>query len=189
MSRMRPYAQLAITKAPMMPASGSIQSQPKARASSSPMITSTETAASASYVNEGRTHVVVPMGGVVMRVVVLFEHHRIVLSGNTDVSGESMRLGNRVLAFEPALPTRIVNTWRAPPGRTVSTATPSGLGRGPLSARSRNTGGTPSSKILEDKSAAQALDTVLPIVIMMRSATMPMMVGVSVVVMMITPAQ
>ena len=46
-SRNSPTDQLAMTMAPMKPASGSIQSQPNARASTRPMITSTETAASA----------------------------------------------------------------------------------------------------------------------------------------------
>ncbi len=43
----KPSAQLAITKAPTIPASGSIQSHPNARARIRPMMTSTDTAASA----------------------------------------------------------------------------------------------------------------------------------------------
>ncbi len=46
-SRNSPTDQLAITSAPIRPASGSIQSQPNVRASTSPTITRTETAASA----------------------------------------------------------------------------------------------------------------------------------------------
>ena len=46
-SRISPNDQLAMTHAPMIPASGSIQSQPKLRASNRPTMTSTDTAASA----------------------------------------------------------------------------------------------------------------------------------------------
>ena len=44
-----------------MPANGSIQSQPKVRARSSPTMTRTETAASAMHMDDGRPHVVVSM--------------------------------------------------------------------------------------------------------------------------------
>src|SRR6266478_3445234 len=47
-SRIRPYDQLAMTSAPITPASGSIHIQPKPRARMSPVIASTDTAASAS---------------------------------------------------------------------------------------------------------------------------------------------
>jgi hypothetical protein len=43
----KPHDQFVITNAPIMPASGSVQTQPNACASSRPMIASTETAASA----------------------------------------------------------------------------------------------------------------------------------------------
>jgi ABC-type antimicrobial peptide transport system permease subunit len=46
-SRINPYDQLAITRAPTMPASGSIHSQPNIFARVNPMIANTDTAASA----------------------------------------------------------------------------------------------------------------------------------------------
>ena len=45
---MSPHAQAAITRLPMMPTTGSIQTQEKKRAASSPPIASTDVIASAS---------------------------------------------------------------------------------------------------------------------------------------------
>ena len=67
MSRISATDQLAITIAPMKPASGSIQSQPNARASNSPAMTSTETAASAMHMDDRGAHIVVA----VMRAVAM----------------------------------------------------------------------------------------------------------------------
>ena len=72
-----------MTSAPTMPASGSIHSQPKARASIRPTMTSTETAASAIDMDDGGAHVVVARRRA-MRVLVLLEDDGMRLAADRD---------------------------------------------------------------------------------------------------------
>ena len=82
---------LAMTPAPMIPASGSIQSQPKARASKRPTITRTDNGGVGHDVNYRRAHVVVA-GCRAVRALVFLKRDWIIVLPDPHIGRESVRL-------------------------------------------------------------------------------------------------
>ena len=108
-SRSNPTDQFAITSAPIKPASGSIQSQPNARASSSPIMTKTDTPASASDMNDGGPHIVVAvMRAMRSPVIVLFEFQFafvwLAFQLQPDFGKEGMRFRNLIERLQISAP-------------------------------------------------------------------------------------
>jgi hypothetical protein len=90
-SRIRPYDQLAMTQAPMMPASGSIQSQPKVRASNKADDHKHRYGGVSDDMNYRRAHVVVA-GCRALRVLTFLERDRIGVLPDFHNGRESVRL-------------------------------------------------------------------------------------------------
>ena len=104
-SRNSPTDQLAMTSAPTMPASGSIQSQPNARASSRPDDHQHRDRGIGHDVNDGGAHIVVAvMRAGAMLVVVLLEFQlafvRLARLHQANPGEEGVRLRNFVARFE-----------------------------------------------------------------------------------------